>query len=102
MKIYNLLKTLGIPCAYGLFKDRQTPPFIIYLGNGQNQFRADDTVYNKTELYRCEYYFNKKDEDAEAAIEDAFLSAGYMYEKSEDVYIEDERVFVIYYEIWEK
>ena len=51
MKVYDLLKTLGIPCAYGLFKNRQEPPFIVYLGSGQNQFHADDTVYSKTNLY---------------------------------------------------
>ena len=102
MKIYSLLQTLGLPCAYGFFKNRQEPPFIIYLGNGQNQYHADNTVYDKTELYRCEYYFKKKDEDLESEIEDAFLAGGYLYDKSEDVYIEDEKVFVIYYDLWEK
>lgn len=102
MKIYDVLKTLGIPCAYGFFKTKQTPPFIVYLGNGQNQFHADDTVYDRTDLFQCEYYFTKKDGDLERSIEDAFLAAGYMYGKSEDVYIEDEKVFVIYYDVWEK
>lgn len=102
MKIYDVLKTLGIPCAYGLFKDKQVPPFIVYLGNGQNQFHADDTVYSKTNLYQCEYYFKKKDEAKEDKIENAFLGNGYMFSKSEDVYIGDEKVFCIYYDIWEK
>ena len=101
MTIYEVLTTLGIPCAYGLFKDRQTPPFIVYLGSGQSQFHADDTVYHKTNTYTCEYYFSMKDEARESAIEDAFVFNGYMYTKSEDVYIEDEKVFVIYYDVWE-
>lgn len=102
MKIYDVLKSLGIPCAYGMFKDRQNPPFIVYLGNGQDQFHADDTVYSKTNLYQCEYYFKKKDEDEENEIEEAFLENGYIYSKSEDVFVEDENVFVIYYDVWEK
>ena len=102
MKIYDVLKSLGIPCAYGMFKDRQTPPLIVYLGNGQDQFHADDTVYSKTNLYQCEYYFKKKDEDKENEIEEAFLSNGYIYSISEDVFVEDENVFVIFYDVWEK
>ena len=35
----------------------------------------------------------------EARIEALLLENGYLYDKSEDVYIEDEGVFVIYYTI---
>lgn len=103
MTIYETLQTLGLPCAYSHFRDETTapkkPPYIVYIGNGQNIMDADNTHYYRQNLYQVEYYFTKKDEDTETAIEDALLSNGYNYEKSEDVYIEDEGVFVIYYTI---
>ena len=44
-------------------------------------------------------YITTKNESNEASIEDALLTAGYLYDKSEDIYIEDQNVFVIYYYI---
>ena len=41
----------------------------------------------------------EKDETIESAIEDLLLENGYLYEKSEDVFIENEGVFVIYYTV---
>ena len=75
------------------------PPFIIYMGAGQDTFQADDKHYWKENSYRIEYYFANKDEEKESAIEEALSKAGYIYEKSEDVYIDSEDVFVIYYTI---
>jgi hypothetical protein len=71
----------------------------VYIGNGQETFQADNTHYYKRNTYQVEYYFTTKNEQNEAAIEDALLSNGYLYEKSEDIYIEEEGVFVIYYYI---
>jgi hypothetical protein len=71
----------------------------VYIGNGQNTFQADDTHYWKQNSYQVEYYFTTKNESNEEAIESALLENGFLYEKSEDIYIEDEDVFVIYYYI---
>ena len=97
--IYDVLKSTGLPCAYSHFKTAQEPPYIVYIGNGQNTMKADDTVYWRNNTYQVEYYFTKKNETNETAIENALLNAGYIYDKSEDVYIEDQGVFVIYYTI---
>lgn len=102
MTLFETLQQTGLPCAYSHFREEDspdTPPYIVYLGDGQNNFRADDTYYHQTGRYQIEYYFSKKDEDAEARIERLLLDNGYLYEKSEDVYIEGEDVFVIYYNI---
>ena len=43
---YEILQTIGLPCAYGKFTDRSTPkapPYLIYMGEGQDQFKADNT-----------------------------------------------------------
>lgn len=99
MSIYQVLQSTGLPCAYSHFKKKQSPPYIVYIGNGQETFQADNTHYWKQNTYQVEYYFTTKNEQNEASIENALLEAGYLYDKSEDNYIEDEGVFVIYYYI---
>ena len=99
MTIFQVLQTLNIPCAYAGFKGDTSvePPYIVYLGNGQDTFKADNTIYHKQNAYRIEYYFSEKNEAKEDEIETALLNHGYIYEKSDDVYIETEGVYVIYY-----
>jgi hypothetical protein len=93
---------LGLPCAYSHFRDDEVPeapPYLVYIGNGQDNLDADNTFYWRRNRYQIEYYFTLKDEDQEKAIEDLLLENGYLYEKSEDVYIEEQGVFVIYYNV---
>lgn len=99
MTIFETLQSTGLPCAYSHFKTSQTPPYIVYIGSGQDDLNADNTHYWRRNTYQVEYYFTEKNEQNETAIEDALLASGYVYEKSEDVFIEDEGVFVIYYNI---
>ena len=99
MTIFQTLQSTGLPCAYSHFKTPQSPPYLVYIGNGQNTFQADDTHYWKQNTYQVEYYFTTKNEQNEEAIETALLDNGFLYEKSEDIYIEEEEVFVIYYYI---
>lgn len=99
MTIYQTLQSIGLPCAYSHFKKPTKPPYIVYIGNGQDIFEADNTHYWKQNTYQVEYYFTEKNEENETAIEDALLDSGFLYEKSEDIFIEDEGVFVIYYYI---
>ncbi len=95
--IYSALQATHLPCAYSHFKTDQTPPYIVYIGSGQNIFRADDTHYWSENTYQVEYYYTEKDESAEADIEDTLLDNGFNFEKSEDIFLEDQNVFVIYY-----
>lgn len=97
MTIYEVLQSTGLPCVYSHFKKHQDPPYIVYVGNGQQVFEADNTHYYRQNVYQVEYYFTTKDESNEARIENALLGAGYLYEKSEDLYLEDQGVFLIYY-----
>ena len=98
MTFQNLLKRAGIPVAYGVFKNAPKPPFVVYLGAGQKSL-SDDTKYHKANKYRLEYYFKTKNEEKEETIEKLLLDGGFLYEKSEDVYIESEDLYVIYYEV---
>ena len=97
--MFETLQSTGLPCAYAHFRTAQEPPYVVYLGNGQDTYEADNTHYWRRNRYQVEYYFTTKNESHEASIEDALLEAGYLYDKSEDIFIEDQGVFVIYYYI---
>ena len=102
MIIIDILNELGVPAAYGRFTTKQDPPFAIYLGEGQQHFFGDNTIISKVNDYTIEYYFTEKDADKEDALESKLLESDFIYEKSEDVYIEDDDIFVIYYTVWRK
>lgn len=97
--IYDVLKSTGIPCSYSHFQKKIDPPYLVYIGSGQDTFGADNTWYHRENTYQVEYYFTTKNEANETAIENALLSNGYNYEKSEDIFLEDEGLFLIYYYI---
>ena len=98
--IYEILSQgLSIPVTYGVFTTEQELPFICILGDGQDTFKAEDTFYATKDRYTIEYYFKKKNPTQEASIESLLLQHGWLYEKSEDAYIEDEGMFVVYYYI---
>lgn len=104
MTLFEILNNSGlnIPVAYSHFTDRnvpKAPPYLVYIGAGQDTFKADNGFYYTRNRYQIEYYFTKKDESTETAIESVLLSNGFLYEKSDDAYIESEGVFVIYYNI---
>ena len=94
MTLFQLLSTLGKPVAYGYHSKAQELPYFCIMGIGQDQFEADNTYYTKQDRY-----FINKDPVFENQIEELLLNNGYKYSKSEDVYIEGEDVFVIYYDI---
>ena len=99
MTVYEMLSTLGRPVAYGYHSGDQELPFFCIMGAGQDQFEADNTYYTVKDRYQVEYYYKKKNPAFEARIEALLLANGYKYEKSEDVYLDDQDVFVIYYDI---
>ena len=99
MNVFEMLKTLGRPVVYGYHTGEQPLPYLCITGAGQDHFEADTTYYVTKDRYQIEYYFRKKDGAFEMEIEALLLSNGFRYEKSEDIYIDDEDVFVIYYDI---
>lgn len=97
--LVEALQTTGLQVRYSHFTNPADPPFIVYLGAGQNQFDADDTIYWKQNDYQIEYYYTEKDPGMEETIENALLSNGFRYTKSDDNWIESEGVFLIYYNV---
>lgn len=99
MNIFEILKKTKLPVAYSKFDSVQPLPFIVYMGAGQDVFAADNTYYHTQNKYRIEYYYKTKDEAQERALEAILLAHGLKYSKSDDTYIEDEKTYVIYYEV---
>lgn len=97
MTIYETLASIGFPCVYSASKQKLKPPYLAYRGNGQDIFFADDTYYHTQNGYVVEYYFTEKNEETEAEIEETLLANGFRYEKSEDISLDDEGVWLIYY-----
>ena len=106
--VLDAIEEMGLPWAYmtfrsGTFTDKDgivhdvEPPFVVYLGSGQTKLSGDDTHYWSENTYNIEYYFTEKSSTNEEGIEAAILAEGLQFEKSEDSYLEDEDVFVIYY-----
>ena len=90
--------TAVAPTAYmAFFHDDPGYPHIVYRGSGQNVLYADNAPHYKSNTYIVEYYYDRKDEATESAVEDALVAAGFTYSKSEDAYIDSDNVFVIYY-----
>lgn len=98
--INTLLKIkteLKIPVAYSHFQKPVEPPYLVYIGNGQDNFKGDNTLYWRENTYQLELYFKEKDEDLENSVEEILLEDGHIFSKSEDVFIESEGLFLIYY-----
>ena len=99
MSIQQTLQDTGLPVAFGRFKKKQELPFLVYIGEGQDNMPADNTFIYSQPRYQVEFYFAKKDEEKEKAIEQQLLEDGFLYTKSSDIYIESEDIWVIYYNI---
>ena len=73
--LVDALESTGLEVRYSHFTNPAEPPFLVYLGNGQAQDHAQDTIYWKQNEYRIEYYFKAKDPAMEEAIESALLKS---------------------------
>lgn len=107
-RVLDALQAMDIPWAYRTFRSNTyldeeghehevKPPFAVYYGSGQNKLSADNTHYWSEDTYNIEYYFTDKSSTEEEGIEAAILAEGFQFQKSEDIYLEEEDVFVIYY-----
>lgn len=99
-KIEKILKDIGLPYQYHHFEEEEAvaPPFLVYLMPNTNNLVADDEVYFQTKDITIELYFDKKDLDLEKKIESSLKKNGIIWNQTEEIYIDSEKLFVIYYE----
>lgn len=94
----SIFKHFRLPIDYGMTKE-QEPPFLVYVGSGANTLKSDNIVYHNTYDYTIEYYFRAKDEMLERELEAFLTEHGIVWTKSKDIYIREDDMFVIYYDI---
>ncbi|WP_027410368.1 hypothetical protein [Anoxybacteroides tepidamans] len=98
VELFQALKSVGYPIAYGSFTDPVTPPFITYQFVNSNDLIADNTNYVSIENFQVELYTAKKDLTTEQKIQDKLKELGLPYRKFE-AYIDEEKLYQIVYEI---
>lgn len=102
-ELVALLRQTGYPVAFSHFRvdASNTPPsipFITYTTPNDSDFKADDTNYHKIIDVDIELYTDKKDLQAERAVEEILISNGLSY-NAYQVYIEPEDLFQKTYEV---
>ena len=100
-EIFDMLKTLGIPVAYDHFDTNKkvSPPFIAYRETSPSTFKADGITYFRDYNYEIELITEKKDVVLEATIEELLTRNLIAYDKNDEVWDEDERIYHNFYEI---
>ena len=100
-EIYDILKELDIPVAYDHFIDNKTivPPFIVYRETGVSTFKADGKTYFRPYQFDLELITTKKDVALEKTIEDLLTQNNIPYDRAEEVWDEEEKIYHNFYEI---
>lgn len=100
-EIYDLLKSLNIPVAYDHFDSNKNvvPPFIAYREIAPETFKADGITYFRNYNYEIELVTEKKDVVLEETIEGLLTQNLIPYDKEDEVWDEDERIYHNFYEI---
>lgn len=99
--IYDLLKTLDIPVAYDHFNSDKTinPPFVVYREIAPDTFKAEDITFFRPYDYEIELVTAIKNPTLEATIENLFTTNGIPYNKEDEVWDDDEKIYHNFYEI---
>lgn len=97
-EIDNLISSVGIPYAYYQFnKDTVKPtPFICFYFSGDNDFKADNTNFQKIRTLVIELYTDEKDFALENTVEDILDANEFAYAKIES-YIDSEKMMMVTY-----
>ena len=100
-ELFDLLKTLDIPVAYDHFNSNKeiTIPFLVYRELALSTFKADDITYHQTFNYEIELVTEKKEIALERQIEGLLTANKIPYEKEDEVWDNDEKIYHNYYEI---
>lgn len=99
--LYEILKELDIPVAYDHFDDNKnlTPPFMAYRETSPDNFKADNTVFAIFNNFEIELVTSKKDIALENKLSNLLIKNKIPYDKSDEVWDKDEKIYHIFYEI---
>lgn len=97
-QLFQALKSLGMPVAYGSFTAPVEPPFITYQFTFSNDLMADNINVVEISNFDVELYTTTKDLAREKLVQDKLKELGLPYRKTE-TWINDEKMYQIIYEI---
>lgn len=97
--IKDLLDAIGLPYTYHHWDKENVPelPWIVFDYPAQNDFLADDSIYQKITALQIDLYTDRKDLQTEAMVEQVLEQNGIVYTK-EETYIASEKMYEITYE----
>ena len=96
----SMVDSIGIPSAYYQFPEgtEQPTPFVCFFYSGDNDFKADDSNYQKIEHLIIELYTDNKDFGLETSVESVLSENGLVWTRDEE-WIESERMLEVVYEM---
>ncbi|MBQ4030109.1 MAG: hypothetical protein II625_00010 [Bacilli bacterium] len=99
--LYDLLKTLDIPVAYDHFDSNKqiSIPFLVYREIAPDTFRADGITYHQFFNYEIELVTEKKEIALERQIEGLLTQNKISFDKNDEVWDNDEKIYHNFYEI---
>lgn len=86
----------GFNYAYGIFKTKIAPPYLVAVTTDSQAFHADNVVYYSKCSVELTYTYKDKDNQEIQKIENSILG-DIAWEKSEESYLSDEEVWQITY-----
>lgn len=97
-EIYNMVVQVGVPVAYYQFSNdtAKEPPFICYYYPNDDDFSADNINYARINQLVIELYTDNKDFTLESQLETVLIQHDMYFDKTE-VYIDDEKMYMITY-----
>lgn len=100
-QLFDLLKTLNIPVAYDHFESNKevSIPFVVYREQQASTFRADDLTYHQFYNFEIELITEKKEIALEKQLEELLTTNKIPYEKNDEVWDNNERIYHNFYEV---
>lgn len=95
----NILEQSNFPVAHSHFKKPQVPPYICYLVEGNDNFKADNKVYHKLTDIRVELYTEKKTQSVENVLESLFEQYEIPWDSNSEGFIKSENIYLKIYDV---
>ena len=98
-RLIAIMDEIGLPYAYHHFAEGEgpDPPFIWFLGPGNDNFAADGRAYYKIDQINIELYTGRKDPGLEGSVEAVLDAHGLFYRKTE-AWIASEKLYEVLYQ----
>lgn len=98
-ELYTILNSSGIPFRYYQFKSKPPIPYGVYLCEDAEHVFADGVTALQFDNIRIELYTDEKSPETEKQLTDTLTAAGIAYKKIDEVYIKEDKLYEIIYEI---